>query len=75
MAILDGEASPAGGIGLAKQLKDELLQCPPIVVLMARPVDAWLACWAGVEAVAPRAFDALALRDAIVPLLRSRLVV
>ena len=30
LAILDGEASPSGGLGLAKQLKDELLQCPPI---------------------------------------------
>ncbi len=43
LAILDGEAAPAGGMGLAKQLKDEIAQCPPILVLTGRPDDAWLA--------------------------------
>src|SRR5690606_13260841 len=40
LAILDGEAAPAGGLGIAKQLKDELSQCPPILVLTGRPDDA-----------------------------------
>ena len=30
LAILDGEAVPAGGMGIAKQLKDEIYQCPPV---------------------------------------------
>ena len=30
LAILDGEAAPTGGMGIAKQLKDEIATCPPI---------------------------------------------
>ena len=44
LAILDGEAVP-GGMGLCRQLKDEILRCPPILVLIGRPDDAWLATW------------------------------
>ncbi len=29
LAVLDGEAVPAGGMGIAKQLKDEIDDCPP----------------------------------------------
>lgn len=74
LAILDAESAPAGGIGLAKQLKDELLQCPPMVILIAREEDTWLTVWAGADAVAIRTFDAIGLTEAVVPLLRGRLV-
>jgi len=74
LAILDGEARPVGGIGLAKQLKDELLQCPPIVLLTARPEDAWLADWSGAEAVIQRALNPLGTAAVLVPLLRARLI-
>ena len=50
LAILDGEATPTGGMGIAKQLKDELATCPPILVLTGRPDDAWLANWSRAEA-------------------------
>ena len=43
LVILDGEATPVGGMGIAKQLKDELDDCPPILVLTGRKDDAWLA--------------------------------
>jgi DNA-binding response OmpR family regulator len=72
LVILDGEASPSGGIGLARQLKDELRQCPPILVITARPDDAWLACWSGADAMVPRELDPIAVKDAVVPLLRGR---
>ncbi|MCV7063842.1 hypothetical protein H7I76_33135, partial [Mycolicibacterium vaccae] len=29
LVILDGEAAPVGGMGIAKQLKDEIGHCPP----------------------------------------------
>ncbi|MFZ1116549.1 MAG: response regulator, partial [Propionibacteriaceae bacterium] len=45
LAILDGEAVP-GGMGLCRQLKDEILRCPPILLLIGRRDDAWLATWA-----------------------------
>ena len=64
LAILDGEAVPAGGMGIAKQLKDEIFRCPPILVLTGRPQDAWLATWSRAEAaVLPPDRPAAARRD------------
>ena len=34
-----------GGLGLARQLKNEIFDCPPIIVLTGRPQDSWLAAW------------------------------
>ena len=33
LLILDGEADKVGGMGLARQLKDEIYRCPPVLVL------------------------------------------
>ena len=73
LAILDGEAVPAGGMGIAKQMKDEIFQCPPIVVLTGRPQDAWLATWSRAEAAVLHSIDPILLGEAVVELLRSRL--
>ena len=69
LAILDGEATPAGGMGLAKQLKDEAANCPPIVVLTGRPDDAWLASWSRAEAAVPHPIDPIRLGEAVVAVL------
>lgn len=74
VAILDGEASPAGGLGIAKQLKDELSPCPPVVVLTGRDDDAWLARWSQADAAVPHPIDPLVLTETVVPLLRGRLI-
>ena len=66
LVILDGEASPVGGMGIAKQLKDEVDDCPPIVVLTGRPDDAWLANWSRAEAAVPHPLDPIRLADAVV---------
>lgn len=71
LAILDGEATPAGGLGIAKQLKDELAHCPPILVLTGRPDDAWLASWSRAEAAVPHPIDPIRLGEAVVSLLRD----
>ena len=71
LAILDGEATPAGGMGIAKQLKDEISQCPPILVLTGRADDAWLAKWSRAEAAVPHPIDPIRLSDAVVSLLRA----
>ena len=71
LAILDGEAVPAGGMGIAKQLKDEIYRCPPILVLTGRPQDAWLATWSRAEAAVPHPLDPIQLAEAVVGLLRS----
>ncbi|MBU1801508.1 hypothetical protein [Nocardioides sp.] len=73
LAILDGEAVPAGGMGIAKQMKDEIFNCPPILVLTGRPQDAWLATWSRAEAAVSHPIDPIQLGEAVVELLRSRL--
>jgi DNA-binding response OmpR family regulator len=73
LAILDGEAVPAGGMGIARQLKDEIYKCPPLLVLIGRPQDAWLATWSRADAVVPHPIDPLRLAEATAVLLRSRL--
>ncbi len=70
LAILDGEATPTGGMGIAKQLKDEIADCPPIVVLTGRRDDAWLAKWSRAEAAVPLPIDPIELADAVVGILR-----
>ncbi|MFC7449924.1 hypothetical protein [Rhodococcus daqingensis] len=71
LAILDGEATPVGGMGIAKQLKDEIRRCPPILVLTGRPDDAWLANWSRAEAAVPQPIDPIRLAEAVVTLLRA----
>lgn len=72
LIILDGEARP-GGMGIARQLKDEIYQCPPTMVLTARPDDAWLATWSRADAVVPRPLDPFEVARASAQLLRRRL--
>ncbi len=72
LAILDGEAVPAGGMGIAKQLKDEIYHCPPLLVLTGRPQDAWLATWSRADAAVPHPIDPIQLAEAVVALLRPR---
>ena len=70
LAILDGEAAPTGGMGIAKQLKDEIFKCPPVVVLTGRPQDAWLATWSRAEAAVPHPIDPIQLAEAVIGLMR-----
>lgn len=71
LAILDGEATPTGGMGIAKQLKDELTTCPPILVLTGRRDDAWLANWSRAEASVPHPLDPIELGRTVLGLLRT----
>ena len=75
LLILDGEATPAGGMGVCRQLKDEIYHCPPVLVLVGRPQDAWLATWSRADGVTSHPLDAIALAGAASSLLRSRLTV
>lgn len=72
LAILDGEAVPVGGMGIARQVKDEIFRCPPVVLLTGRVEDAWLATWSRAEAVVPHPVDPLQLATAVIGLLRGR---
>ena len=73
VAILDGEAVPVGGMGVCRQLKDEIYSCPPILVLTGRPQDAWLATWSRADGVVPRPLDPMVLAETTAALMRQRL--
>ena len=70
LLILDGEAVPVGGMGVCRRLKDEIYHCPPVLVLIGRPQDAWLATWSRADAVVPHPIDALVLADAVAGIIR-----
>jgi DNA-binding NarL/FixJ family response regulator len=69
LAILDGEAAPTGGMGLARQLKDELDDPPPVLLVVGRRDDAWLATWSRAEAVVSHPIDAVQIAQAVTLLL------
>jgi hypothetical protein len=72
LAILDGEAAP-GGMGLCRQLKDEILRCPPILLLIGRADDAWLATWSRADGAVSHPVDPIRLPATVAKLLRPRL--
>lgn len=74
LVILDGEAVPVGGLGIARQIKDEIFQAPPVVVVTGRPGDAWLAHWSRADAVASHPIDPLTFAETVVGVVRDVVV-
>jgi CheY-like chemotaxis protein len=72
LVVVDGEARPNGGLGLAKQLKDEIEDCPPVLAFVARKDDTWLAKWSLADGVLPLPVDAVSTAAAVVELLKHR---
>lgn len=72
LVILDGEAQPTGGMGLARQFKYEYDDCPPIVVLIARKQDGWLASWSLADAVITAPLDPVDAAAVVAEALRAR---
>ena len=72
--ILDGEAVPEGGIGMARQLKDEVFNCPPVMVITGRKEDAWLAAWSRAEANVLHPVDPFTISHTVADLLRARTI-
>lgn len=71
LAILDGEAVPAGGMGIARQIKDEIFQSPPVLIITGRAQDAWLATWSRAEAALPHPIEPIRLAEAVIDLARN----
>jgi DNA-binding response OmpR family regulator len=71
--VLDGEASPAGGLGLCRQLKNEIYRCPPVLVLTGRVQDNWLAAWSLADNALPHPLDPAVVAGAVAELARARL--
>ena len=72
--ILDGESVPEGGLGIARQLKDEVFQCPPVLAITGRVQDNWLASWSRADAVVVHPVDPFTLASKVADLLRSKSV-
>jgi DNA-binding response OmpR family regulator len=72
LMVLDGEASPAGGLGVARQTKDEYLDPPPTCVVIARAADRWLAAFAQVDATLVHPLDPMTTGRTIATMLRAR---
>jgi DNA-binding response OmpR family regulator len=70
--VLDGEAQPAGGMGVCRQAKDEIYNCPPVLLIIGRPDDGWLATWSRADSVVNHPIDPAALAAALGALMRQR---
>lgn len=69
LLVLDGEADKVGGMGLCRQLKNEIYRCPPVLVLTGRAQDGWLASWSLADDAVPRPLDPLILQKSVAALL------
>jgi DNA-binding response OmpR family regulator len=72
LMVLDGEASPAGGLGIARQTKDEYAEPPPTCVVIARAADRWLAAFAQVDGTLLYPLDPVTTGQTIASMLRAR---
>ena len=70
--VLDGEAQPIGGMGLCRQAKDEIYNCPPVLLVVGRADDGWLATWSGADAVISHPVDPITLAHELAGLMRAR---
>ena len=71
LLILDGESAKLGGMGLCRQLKAEVPDCPPVIVITGRPQDGWLATWSLADGVASHPIDGVEIADVVAGLARS----
>ncbi|MEU4468008.1 hypothetical protein AB0G20_30740 [Streptomyces sp. NPDC024017] len=72
VCVLDGEAVPMGGMGLCRQIKDEVFDCPPVLLLIGRPQDAWLATWSRAESAVTLPVEPVEFASALASLLRDK---
>jgi len=73
LAILDGEAVPSGGMGVCRTIKEEIFQAPPVMLLLGRPQDQWLAAWSRADGAVSHPIDPIATANAAAALLRARI--
>jgi DNA-binding response OmpR family regulator len=69
--VLDGEAVPEGGMGVARQLKDEVFNCPPVLLITGRLQDNWLAAWSKAEGTVTHPIDPFTIAAKCAALLKS----
>ncbi|MDU0967700.1 MAG: two-component system response regulator [Actinomycetaceae bacterium] len=67
--VLDGETTKVSGMVLAKTLLDQEDDVPPMIILVARPQDEWLARFSGAARSVALPVDPLELQEALADLL------
>ena len=72
LLVLDAEAKKLGGMGLAHELLTELDVRQPVLLLTARPQDAWLSAWARAQAIVARPLDPMSLQEGVTKALQAR---
>jgi len=73
LMVLDGEATPTGGIGIARQIRDDRpTDAPPTCVVIARAADRWLAAYAQVDATLVHPLDPVTTGQTVAAMLRAR---
>ena len=70
--ILDGEAQPTGGIGISRQIHQEAAVVPPVVMVVRRADDRWLATWAAADEILVHPLDPVTAAECIAGVLRRR---
>lgn len=71
LLLFDGDATPIGGFGLSFQLHNELPDCPPVLLLVTRIADGWLASWSRAEAISAYPIDPVRLPGEVADVLRN----
>lgn len=71
LLILDGEAQPTGGMGISRQLHLEMDPVPPVILLVRRLDDRWLATWAGADQILMYPVDPISAAECVAQALRS----
>jgi hypothetical protein len=59
-------------MGLSRQLKNEIAQCPPVIIAVRRRDDRWLAVWSQADAVIVHPLDPLTAAETVAEVLRAR---
>jgi DNA-binding response OmpR family regulator len=70
--ILDGEAQPSGGIGISRQIHQEAQVIPPVILVVRRADDRWLATWAGADEILVYPLDPVTAAETVAAVLRRR---
>ncbi|MDR2253645.1 MAG: hypothetical protein LBD97_07300 [Bifidobacteriaceae bacterium] len=69
LVVIDNETTKLGGVGMVRQMRAELDWTPTVLLLLARPQDAWLAAWSGADAAVVQPIDPFELTTQVTQLL------
>ncbi|MDR0365424.1 MAG: hypothetical protein LBH68_01135 [Bifidobacteriaceae bacterium] len=69
LIVMDNETGKLGGVGLVREMRNELDWQPVVLLVLARQQDAWLGAWSGADAAVLQPVDPFQLRALVAKLL------